>query len=335
MRYALIADIGGTNARFALAPLLLKDELPKLTEDSIFKLKKYSGTDFDTVNAAIEFYFSELAQELGDEYQRPSVGLIAIAAAVDQDQVSMVNHYWSFSKTELQTSLNFDHFYCINDFNAQACALPFYDESNLVHIGGANASQGTKIVTGPGTGLGLAALTYQGDSPVVIETEAGHSHFSPANNTERAVAAIIEEEFGRCSNERLICGTGLPNLYAALSQVTGLENQSLAASDITALAIKGEDELSKMTLDFFCKALGSFAGDQALSMASGGGVFISGGIIPRFIEYFSHSGFYDAFVDKGRMQAWMEKVPCYVVTAQEPGLLGAAAAVNYRLLAQD
>ena len=323
----LIADIGGTNARFALAPLrAMKAGKLTLTEADLIAPQALDGRQYPTIYEAINAYLVGPAAA----YARPQHSVMAIACPTDDDQITMTNHSWAFKVSELRLALGLQTLKFINDFNAMANSIPQLDASGLVKVGGGEAISGLPVaVTGPGTGLGLAGLIFTDTGPVTLPTEGGHSHFAPTNALEVQILQFLLTKYERVSNERLISGMGLENIYQALSHLAGSEQQ-LPAAEISARALAGTDPLCADALAQFCAILGNYAGDVALALGARGGLYISGGIIPRFIDYFQNSQFRTRFEAKGRLTDYLQAMPTYVITAQQPGLLGAAAVLNHQ-----
>jgi glucokinase len=316
----LVADIGGTNARFALASVA--GERPQ-----IYSEKTLPTSDFASLQHAIEAYFSILTE-------RPRRAAIAVAAPVLDDAIALTNRAWSFSQSELQRALGFDSLSVINDFGAVARAVPALAATEMDMLyGPVRSSLGGPItVLGPGTGLGIALLHQQSTHWNVLETEGGHVSFAPLSDEEQHIARWLSARFGRTSNERLLCGAGLSHIDAALA---GLEHPSLqpgpenlrAPSDIVALALEGHDISARRALARFCAVLGSVAGDACLIHGSRT-LMIAGGIVPRFIPFLRASAFRERFLSKGRFAAYLEQVTIGVITHPNPGLLGAAVALQ-------
>lgn len=325
----LVADIGGTNARFALTPIRHfagANEL-QLTEDDLIAPAALNGAEYENIGAAIEAYLAGPAKS----FDRPEHSVMAIACPTDQDQITMTNHFWSFKVSELKAALGLKSLKFINDYNAMANAIPQLDATGLIKIGRGEADVGKPIaVTGPGTGLGLAALAFSDAGPVTIETEGGHAHYAPTNKTEMAIVEFLLTKYPRVSNERLISGMGLENIYHALTAIAGNE-KTLTAAEISTAALAKSDPICERALAQFCAGFGSYAGDVALALGAKGGLYITGGIVPRFIDYFQQSDFRTRFEDKARLSGFVETIPTYVVVAKQPGLLGSAAVLNHRL----
>lgn len=325
----LIADIGGTNARFALAPIraIKKGESLALAEADLIAPKALNGAEYETIYDAVEAYLAGPAKE----FPRPEHSVMAIACPTDQDQITMTNHTWAFKVSELKAQLGFKSLKFINDYNALANAIPQLDENGLIKVGRGEAVTGKPIaVTGPGTGLGLAALAFSEVGPVTMETEGGHAHFAPTNATEIKILEFLLTKHDRVSNERLISGMGLENIYQALSAGAG-EEKTLKAPEISKAALAKTDAVCEQALAEFCAIFGNYAGDVALTIGAKGGLYITGGIIPRFIEYFKESAFRERFEAKARLAGFVETIPTYVVVSEQPGLLGSAAVLNHRV----
>ncbi|MCH8552045.1 MAG: glucokinase [Natronospirillum sp.] len=325
--YGLIADIGGTNARFALAPRVSQTgRILSLSEGDVVAQKTLNGKDYPHIRDAIEAYLSSVA----DQYGRPEQGCLAIACPTDRDQIRMTNHTWQFSVRELQQALSFRQLRFINDYHALANSIPYLGAEGAVQVGRGESAPGMPMaVTGPGTGLGLAGLAFSESGPVTLQTEGGHAHFAPTDDIEVQVLSFLLRELPRVSWERLLSGMGLENLYRALGHIHGTPVRDLSAPDISAAALSGDDPLCAETLSRFCALLGSYAGDVALALGARGGVFIAGGIVPRFLDYFQASDFRDRFEDKARLREFNEPIPTRVIVSEQPGLLGAAAVLNY------
>lgn len=323
-KFGLIADVGGTNARFALAPI--KDNFQSITEEELLHIRTLSAVKFPNFEEAVKDYLASIPSG----YERPKRGTIAIACPTDTDLIKMTNNNWAFSQSELRENLDFNSLLFINDFFAVACAVPYLDESQIVQIGdGHKQHLLPQVVTGPGTGLGLGAVIYDTQGhPVTVQGEGGHIHFAPVDETERFLLEYLLKKYPRVSVERLISGHGLENIYEGLQFKYHHKKVTMNASDISDKALTGEDEICVESLNYFCAIFGSFCGDAALMYGAKGGVYIGGGIIPKILDFFKASEFRNRFVDKARLSAFVLKVPTYVIISKQPGLLGAAAYLN-------
>ena len=217
----------------------------------------------------------------------------------------------------------------INDFTALALALPLLDPDERRAVGGGTAIEAAPIgLLGPGTGLGVSGLVWSGHSWIPLQSEGGHVTFSPVDDREWAVAQVIHRRFGHASPERLLSGPGLVNLYTALAEVEGWSAAALDPAAITDRALAGTCPHCRDVLDIFCGALGTAAGNLAITLGAQGGVYIGGGIVPRLGEFFDHSPFRTRFETKGRFSDYLAAVPTWVITAANPALRGIAAVLT-------
>lgn len=307
----LIADIGGTNARFALCskdgeisnPLTLTcDDYPSPLEAVLdyFKRTNYSG-------------------------EQITAGAFAVASPVLDDIVTMTNNKWSFSIADLKSNLGFDKLPVINDFVAQAMAVPLLKENEKEKIGGGEATSGYPIaVIGPGTGLGVSILVPQDDGTwFALASEGGHATMPAPYPEEERVISALRQEYGHVSAERVVSGMGLTNLYRTLLTLRGDPPEILSPEEISHRALAG-DRLCTEAVQMMFGLLGTLAGNLALTVGALGGVYIAGGIIPRegLIAMFKESSFRVRFEAKGRFTHYLSRIPTYVMTAEYPAFLG-------------
>jgi len=177
-------------------------------------------------------------------------------------------------------------------------------------------------VLGPGSGLGVACLVVRSERRVVISSEGGHATLAPICEQEDRIVAHLRERFGHVSAERVISGSGLENIYQAITALEELKIRPQSATEITKNAISGECQVARRSLDAFCAFLGSFAGDVALTFGARGGVYIAGGISPRILDFLIRSEFRKRFEAKGRLRNYLEAIPSYVITHPAAALIG-------------
>lgn len=319
----LVGDIGGTNARFAL--LDSRNE-PILTNT-------FRTDDFPSLKAAVLTYLAE------QKISQLSSAAIAVATPVVGDSVKLTNNHWSFSIDKMRADLNIDRLHVINDFTALALAVPHLPESELVKIGGGVIQENhAKAIIGPGTGLGVSGLVFCDHHWVPLQGEGGHVSLGVRTAREFAVYERLLNQFRHVSAERFLSGPGLVNIVNALRDIDGLKAFDYSPADVTRwgmLRYEAEQSGENYTalpehacceeaLSIFCQLLGSCAGNLVLTLGAEGGVYIGGGIVPRLGNFFTESGFRREFEAKGRMQAYMQKVPSYVIHSQYPALIGAA-----------
>lgn len=307
---ALVADVGGTNIRLAIADL---------SDFSISNILTYQCVDFDNIDGAISQYIQDA--DVKFEY-----ACIDVATAVMGDQVDLTNNHWSFSQKALKEQFGLQKLFIINDFTAIAMSVPIIPDDKKVQIGGGQAQAQKPIaIYGAGTGLGVAHLVHANDKWLALDGEGGHVDFAPIDSDEIAVLQQLQKKYERVSAEQILSGLGLTQIYQSLCAHYDVAAADYKPADITAKAIAGEDQMAQKTLEIFCRVLGSFGGNLALNLATTGGVYIAGGIVPRFIDYVKNSEFRQRFEAKGRFKKLVEDIPVYIVTEEQPGLLGCAA----------
>lgn len=314
----LLADIGGTNARFAL-------ETAPRRFDALVVL---ACGDFASLSAAIQAYLASAeAKAVCAGHLRHAA--IAIANPVDGDAVSMVNHHWRFSIAALRAELALDTLLVVNDFTALAMALPHLQPSQRAKIGGGTEMFGRTIgLIGPGTGLGVSGIVPVDGRWVALASEGGHATFAPSDATEVEILQFLWREYGHVSAERLLSGTGLELIYRALS------GRSLGAADITRRALDGSCADCLRTVACFCAVLGTAAGNVALTLGATGGVYVGGGVVPRLGHLFEQSPFRARFEGKGRLSPYLERIPTYLITEEYPAFLGISAMLSEQMTRQ-
>lgn len=310
----LLADVGGTNARFALA-----------VGGDYGPVGHYNVADFPDPVAAIRAFLRDSTPE-----EPPRRAILAFAGPVSGGRARLTNSSWTIAADALKAELGLDTVRLVNDFEALAWALPGFRRLDLFAIGGGVARDGAPMaIFGPGTGLGVAAHIPT-DGGVVVATEGGHVTLAPADNREAAIIGYLRDRHGHVSAERLLSGAGLETLYRAVRAVDGLDAPDREAARITEHALAGDCPASLATLNTFCAMLGGFAGNLALTLGAAGGVFIAGGIVPRFKEFLAASEFRVRFEAKGRLRPWLEATPTSVVLHPDPAFPGLIAALAAR-----
>ena len=253
--------------------------------------------------------------------QRPGEAILAIAAPIRGDDIHMVNINWTISVPALARRLSLQRVTPLNDFAAQAYALPVLGPADLVQVGGGRAVDGApKVVVGPGTGLGTAGLVRIAGRWQAITGEGGHVTMAPSNEREARIVALGRERFGHCSAERLISGAGLAFIHSA---VTG--GAVLAPDEVGARIVAGEAAALE-ALDVFFELLGTIASNLALTFAAfGGRVTSAAAWYPATGSSSQASGFRQRFEDKGRYRPFLADIPTWLITADQPALRGLAA----------
>jgi glucokinase len=306
----LVADIGGTNARFALVLGPEQDiELCPATETA----------DHKDITSAIRESLSNASNHT------PRTAIIAVAGPVTGDRISLTNAAWVIEPLQLIDDLHLNDVVVLNDFEAQALALPGFKGKDIEQIGpGTPRPASTKFVLGPGTGLGAAAMIHAANTWIPVPGEGGHVEIGPVTEEDFRIFQHIERIGGRLGAEQILSGTGLPRLARGVMQAEGLDRSFKTAADITRAA-ENNDPIATKTLEVFARALGRLAGDFALSLLARGGVYLTGGVTTRIAPYLTNNTFRAAFEAKAPHEALMRTIPTYIVRHENPALEGLAA----------
>ena len=317
--WRLAADVGGTNARFAVAS----------DEGSISLITRYSVDQYPSIEQAVSAFLDEVAPH--GFSGTPDAACFALAGPIEGDEVRFTNSAWVASRSRLSRALGSSSVDFLNDFAAIGHAIPQLESSDWVQLGGgASHADYPIVVLGPGTGLGVCTLLGTEHGVTVIEGEGGHADFAPTNEEEALVLDVLSARFGRVSIERLLSGDGLLNIYGALMELerlsSGQSGGSVVAdpSDVSALALAGSDPVAVGALTMFCNILGSVAGNLALTLGAKAGVYIAGGIPGKILSFLENSDVRARFEAKGRFQSYLQSIPLRVVIKEDLGLLGAA-----------
>lgn len=312
----LLADIGGTFARFTL------ETAPGLFEHS----QSLPCSNYPDFHAAITSYLSRMKSG------RISNAALAIANPVSGDWVRMTNYHWQFSIEEMRERLQFDNLVVVNDFTALAMSLPKLLPNQRRQIGGGHSVADSVIgLIGAGSGLGVSGLIPAGTGWVALGSEGGHASFSPRNAREIAILEFAWKQLEHVSFERLLSGPGIELIYQALCERSHIKSEILTAPDITSRALNGSDPVCVETLATFCEMLGTAAANLAVTQGALGGIYIGGGIVPRLGEYFDRSNFRKRFEDKGRFSDYLKGIPTYVITESNATFMGASVILAAQL----
>lgn len=309
-------DVGGTNARFALAEVR-GGEVAALHEPTTFATGSVAG-----LAAAWERF----AQAHGGDLPRGAA--IAVAGPVSEDEIRFTNSHWVIRPAQIGSELGVERHVLINDFAAVGHAVAMAGDEYFVHLAGPTdiPAFGTTTITGPGTGLGVAALVRREDGSYRVQpTEGGHIGFAPEDRVEEQILAHVREALPRVSVERMCSGPAIVPIAEALARIEGLPMPSGDDRELWLSAITGSDPVAVMAMERFCMILGAAAGDLALAHGANA-VVIAGGLGLRLKDHIIASRFAERFVFKGRFRALMEQIPVRLITHPQPGLFGAAAA---------
>lgn len=310
----LVGDIGGTNARFALA---------NADSPGFSQAKTFSCRDFESADAAIRAYLKAVRAKT------PSVVCLAAAGPIVDQSVRFTNNPWAITGAGLRREFDIDSVRLLNDFEAIAYSIPFLDGDDCLTIGlppgkPLGKEDYSVAILGPGTGLGTVGLMQRDGKPYPVVGEAGHVGFAPETQVQLDILAALRERFDRVSAERLVSGPGLENIYWALTRIHDEKRSQLSAADIFSRAADGSDPRASEAVQMFFETLGQVAGNMALTLGASDGVYIAGGIARRYPQMLEASRFRSGFESKGRHRSLMERIPTQLVMYEEPGLLGAS-----------
>jgi glucokinase len=310
----LIADIGGTNARFACVN----------DNGEVQDVDVLACNDYPSLTDAARAY-------LGKHKRAADRAVLAVAAPILGDEIRMINHSWVMSQSKIKSDLGFKSLRVINDFTAIAHGVPRLAPADYYQLGSGEAQKNMPIgIIGPGTGLGVAAVVFdERGRPVPVTTEGGH--VTMCANTQREwdiIAELKREKYHHVSAERLVSGKGIVNLYQAICALDGIEAKKTDPSEITKAGLDQSCPACVETLDLFADFLGTLAGNVALSLGAFGGVYIAGGIVTKLGKWFDTSRFRESFMNKGRYRDYLSRIPTFVITHPYPGFVGLQGLVS-------
>lgn len=321
MNLLLVADIGGTNARFGLveydpAKSQASGKVNYTTQQQItLKCANYPDMANMIKACCVEFGIS-----------MPAHACLAIAGPIEHGQASMTNLNWKFSINSLRDQLGMETLHVINDFASLAYAVPFLDAAELVTLYAAKSNPEAPIVVmGPGTGFGMAGLVPENGNWKIIPTEGGHASFAPTNEKEIAIKSYLLKEQSHVSVENILSGAGLVNLYRALAYNAGVEAKPYSPADVSNKGLSNEDPICREAVVTFCEVLGEVAGDKALSWGAKGGVVIGGGITPKLVDILHETHFQERYINKGPMTNYVSDISIRLIVNDKAALVGSAA----------
>ena len=311
----LVGDIGGTRARFGL----VGPDGP-VTDVEVQECRDHAG-----LADALDAYLSGTARRA-----RPRRAALSVACPITGDRVSLTNHPWSFSIEAIRRRFRFETLAVVNDFGAVARSVPLLGDGDRMQVGGGRpAARAAIAVLGPGTGLGVSGLVPAGGGWAVVEGEGGHVTMAASGPREAAVLAEVGREFEHVSAERVLSGPGLVSLHAALCRLDGEgSDREPTPEEIVAEGVAGRTPRCVEVLDLAAELLGTVAADLALTLGARGGVYIGGGLVPRYARRFVDSGFRRRFEDKGRFSKYLAAIPTFLILHEFPAFLGLASLVR-------
>jgi glucokinase len=338
----LAGDIGGTNTRLAIYDAIAagaaNGDRPALLP--LFE-RTYPSAAHASLDVIAEAFLLEATSQIGAG-AKVSSACFGIAGPIENNMCRATNLPWIVDGRELSVRLGIERVTLVNDFYAAALGVTVVGPSDVVLLGGGPpAAQGPIAVLGAGTGLGQAFLLWSASENryQVVSSEGGHVDLAARTPLEQGLVQFLTVKYGRVSCERVLSGQGLVDVYTFLNEepasgvlsrreavplLGGAVGHKDPAAAISERALAGTDPVCEMALAIFCSVLGAVAGNLALMMLATGGVFVAGGIAPRVLPFLQRGGFREAFDRKGRLHTLVERIPAYVVTHPQPGLLGAA-----------
>lgn len=307
----LLGDIGGTNARFSI----LADAQAEATPFVSVKT-----ADYATIDEAIRKVVLDGAS------LRPRSAILAVAGPIDGDEIDLTNCDWVVCPKIMISDLGFDDVLVVNDFEAQALAASELSQEHRETLGpDVEPHMASRVVLGPGTGLGVAGLLHARDMWFPVPGEGGHVDVGPRSQRDFAIFPHLNRIEGRVSAEEILSGRGVVNIYQAICKADGLEGVFTDPAAVTAAGLDGSNPQAVETLSLFSTYLGRVAGDMALIFMARGGVYLAGGISQKIIEALKKPEFRAAFEDKAPHANLLATIPTYVVTHPQAALAGLAS----------
>lgn len=322
----LVADIGGTHTRYALVTGIDAET----GNYAISQSRIFLSADYDSFSMSLDTYLETITGV------RPQHACIAIAGPVTDDIVELTNLQWQFSVNKLKERYGFDTLLVINDFAALAYGVPRLNDSSLFKIKpGEDNPTATKVIIGPGTGLGVASLVSTDKGFYPVAGEGGHVAIAPGTDGELELFKVLRQQQQHISAEDLLSGSGLVNLYRNYAKLHGKPAEIYTPAEVTQHALSNADPVCIEAFNTFLGLLGSYCGDLALIYGAKGGVYLGGGILPKIQPHIADSQFLSRFMNKGVMRKFVKDIPIKLITHRQPAFIGAAAWLHDHLDAKE
>ena len=307
----LIADIGGTNARFAI--VIDSNAEPK-------RFPPIKTAEYETLDIAIQKTVLDKTSIV------PKSAVLAVAGPTDGDEIDLTNCHWIVRPKTLIGDLGFTDVLVMNDYEAQALAVVALDAEYLKPIGnGKRVEYSNRVVIGPGTGLGVAGIVHGSNSWIPVAGEGGHVDLGPRTERDYQIFPHLETIGGRVSGEQILCGRGLVNLYNAIATADGRPKVLSKPEEITSASFDGSDTVAVETVQLFIEYLARVAGDMALVFMARGGIYLTGGITHKILPVLDAVRFRAAFDNKEPHRNLLEQTPVFVITHDQAPLEGLSA----------
>jgi len=309
----LVADIGGTNARFSLVTGR-NEQGYQLSQG-----RDLATANYETFEACVQAFVE------GIDGECPKRACLAVAGPVGGDEIRFTNVNWVFSIEATRKSLGFESLYCLNDFAALACSVPHLGDDDIVEIvSGVALADAPKAIVGPGTGLGVAALVRAVDRWIPVPGEGGHVAYAAQTPREHQLAERLQSQDYLCA-QHLISGLGLVTLYNTLAELDDFPDRVSDGSEVSVRAFELNEALAIEAMNIFCDGVGTLVGNSVVTYVAKGGVYLGGGILPRMVDFFRQSGFERRMKERGALAGFMDTVPVHLIVHKYPALIGAAA----------
>ncbi|MEO9824444.1 MAG: ROK family protein [Paracoccaceae bacterium] len=308
---SLVADVGGTNTRVALA---------KGTQLLPETVKKFRNAEYPGLDTVLELYVQEKEVDC-------IAAAAAIAGPVRDGKGTLTNLDWSIDAGTLARATKAENVAVLNDLQAQGYGVGLITSENLIDIapGKPSAPGATSLVIGVGTGFNAAPVFQTGGTRIVPPSESGHINLPPRTESELRLYRYIEERHGGfASVEDVLSGRGLERVYAWHASEAGQTVHKSAAEIMEACANRS-DPVALETVSTFNRLLGTVAGNLALIYLPFGGVYFIGGVARAVSTYFQETGFIEQFSNKGRFGDFMGAFPISVITDDYAALSGLAS----------
>jgi glucokinase len=321
----LAGDVGGTKVHLALYDFI--NGKLEYSREERYPAKEYSGLE-------------EIVREFLGAF-KVTAACFGVPGPVRDGRLRLTNLPWTLDSRELSVSLGINHVFLINDLEANGYGVAELAADQIYTLSEGDASQiGNRALIAAGTGLGEGLLIWNGRTHTPYPSEGGHVDYAPRNEDEFDLLRFLKQKYnGRISQERVVSGMGLTNIYDFLREVRGIDEPNwlakrIAAEDpnavITELALAAKSEICEKALDMFVSAYGAETGNLALTLLSVGGVYVGGGIAPRILEKLKDGTFMKAFTDKGRLSQLLVNMPVRIILESRAALVGAAAYAEAR-----
>jgi glucokinase len=319
----LAGDVGGTKCNLALY------ELRGTRYEKIVR-HRYQSREFTSFDAVIDRFLNDTLEETkGLAAEKIDAAGFGVAGPVIDYRVKATNLPWSVDGALLAKQLNTKHVVLLNDLEATGYSLALLDPTELVTLNpGVPAFGKTQALLAAGTGLGEAALFWDGDHYVVNSSEGGHSDFAPRTGPEIELLRFLKKSNQYVSWELILSGRGFRAIHQfldpAVQHPTFADSDAdAAAPEITQLGLDGLCPVCVQTLEMWTEMYGAEAGNLALKVLARGGVWVAGGIAVKIRKKMEDGAFFRAFCEKEKFAELMAQIPIYMVLNEDAPLIGA------------